>query len=406
MPRPVMKNSLSISEARRMALAGQGFADVGPKEPGRVRLANLIRRLGLLQLDFVNLVLPSHYLIPFSRLGPYERADLDHIIYKAGDFTEQWAHEASVLPMETWPLLHHRRQKYRHRPWGYDGFVAENPDYIDGVLQQIAARGPLGADDLNHPEHIERKIEGSWIGTAPRAALEYHFAEGRLAATGRRKNFARVYDLAERIIPDEHRLHEPDEAEAQRTLIQTAARAHGVATPADLADYWRMPVRTARMRIGELLEEGALEEVRVEGWKEPAYTRPGTEVPQAIEARALLSPFDPVIWRRPRAARLFGFDFRFEIFIPKAKRKWGAYVLPFLMGDKLVARVDLKAERKSGHLQVIAAYREGHANEEEVARALAQELKALAHWLGLKRVKVGRKGNLARALGKSIKHSV
>jgi uncharacterized protein YcaQ len=250
---------------------------------------------------------------------------------------------------------------------------------------------------------MARRIRGdAWVGTVPRATLEALFGRGTLAVADRRPNFARVYDLAERVIPAAARERRVDRDEALRELLRRAAHAQGVATAADLADYFRLSPREARPRIRELVEEGVVEEVRVEGWGEPAYLAAGAAAPRAPSAAALLSPFDPVIWHRPRAARLFDFDYRLEIYTPAPRRRWGYYVLPFLLNDRVVGRVDLKADRAGGRLLVLAAHREHHADSAVVAAALAAELRTLAAWLDLDDVAVAPRGNLARVLAAAL----
>jgi uncharacterized protein YcaQ len=394
------EHSLGTIEARRLALAAQGFDRPRPQGAvGAKLLARTIRQLGLVQIDYVNVVAPAHYLVLFSRLGPYSRERLHEIVYRRREFTEQWAHEASIVPVETWPLLRHRMEARRLHPFRFQGLLRGDPRYTDKVLAEVRARGPLHADDLPAPLGGERRIPGAWVGTMPRAALESHFARGFLAVADRLPNFSRTYDLAERVVPAEHHGRAVEREEAQRELLLQAARAHGVGTSADLADYFRMPVREARPRLAELVESGQLCRVTVEGWREPAFIAAGTRPPRrAIAAAALLAPFDPLIWFRPRTARLFGFDFRFEIFVPEAQRRWGKYVLPFLLGERLVARVDLKADRERRRLLVLSARAEPHADRGVVAPALAAELDRLAAWLGLDSVAVGRRGDLARAL--------
>jgi uncharacterized protein YcaQ len=237
-----------------------------------------------------------------------------------------------------------------------------------------------------------------WGLAIRRQVLEAHFGFGRLAVAGRLPNLARVYDLTERVLPREHHRRHVEPGEAQRELLRLAAQAHGVGTAGDLADYYRMPIRQARQRLSELVAAGDLREVRVEGWREPAFLDPEARLPRQLGASALLSPFDPVVWHRARAARLFGFDYRIEIFIPQAKRKWGYYVLPFLLGDRLVARVDLKADRRAKCLLVLAAYVESHVEPGAVADALASELRTMATWLGLDLVRIKRRGAFARRL--------
>jgi len=395
---------LSSGEARRIALAAQGFDRARPR--GRVSAADLrrtIRQLGLLQIDFVNVLVPSHYLVPFSRLGAYPRSLLDEVVYGGREFTEQWAHEASIVPVETWPLLRHRMEVHRARPRGFDSFLEKNPAYVEHVLAEVRARGPLTADDLPGPEDGTRRIPGAWIGTVPRAVLEAHFGRGLLAVAERRPNFARAFDLAERRLPTDHYERRETREESQRELLRLAARAQGVGTAADLADYFRMPVRVARERLADLVAAGELQEVTVAGWREPAYLDPRAKRPRRIGAAALLSPFDPVVWYRPRTERLFGFDYRLEIFVPQPKRRWGYYVLPFLLGDRLVARVDLKAERARRRLLVRAGYVEPRVRAGDVAEALVAELKTMAAWLKLDSVAVERRGALARPLAAALR---
>jgi uncharacterized protein YcaQ len=393
------RTHLSQGEARRIALAAQGFDR--PRPSGAVTAGHLrrtIRRLGLLQIDYVNVLVPAHYQVLFSRLGPFEKSLLDDLIYRRREFTEQWAHEASILPVESWPLLRHRMEAHRIRPNGFESFMKLNPAYVDWVLNEVRARGPLTADDLPHADGAPRRLAESWFGTVPRAVLEAHFGRGALAIAERRPSFARAYDLADRVLPLQHHDRKVTPEEAQRELMRLAARSYGVGTAADLADYYRMPIRAARLRIAELVDAGELGEVGIEGWREPAYLHPAARLPRRIDAATLLSPFDPVVWYRPRAARLFDFDYRFEIFVPPARRRWGCYVLPFLLGDRLVARVDLKADRAGRRLLVLAAYLERGAEPGAVADALAAELRILADWLGLGGIVVGRRGNFATAL--------
>ena len=394
---------LSIGEARRIALTAQGFGKARPRRVGLRHLADTIRRLGLLQIDFVNVLVPSHYLVPFSRLGPYDRAALDRVVYRRREFTEQWAHEASIIPVETWPLLRHRRDTHIARPWGFDAIMALHHEYVETAVGALRDNGPLGAADLPDPTHTGRRLPESWYGSVPRAVLEACFGRGQLAVTARRDNFSRVFDLAERVIPADHHDRHLEKHDAQRELLRIAARACGVGTAADLADYFRMKVGEARPRIAELVEAGDVREVRVEGWRETAFLHREAAAPSAIDARALLSPFDPGIWFRPRTLRLFGFEYRFEIFVPQAQRKWGSYVLPFLYGDRLAARVDLKADRSATCLRVPGAYLERWADPGPVATALAEELKTLSHWLRLDAVRVGRRGNFAAPLAKALR---
>ncbi|MGH6631172.1 MAG: winged helix-turn-helix domain-containing protein, partial [Burkholderiales bacterium] len=290
------RENLSLNEARRIALAAQGFDRPRPRASVSAQhLTRTIRQLGLLQIDFVNVLLPAHYLIPFSRLGAYRRSVFDKVVYRQGDFTEQWAHEASIVTMETWPLLRHRMESHRVRPWGFEAVLAKHTAYADQVLDEIRKRGPLAADDLHVPDGLSRRLDNSWIGTIPRAVLEAHFGRGLLAVAERRPNFSRAFDLAERLIPGEHYGRQVDRERAQRELLLMAARSYGVGTAADLADYYRMPIKEARARIAELAAAGNLRQVQVEGWREPAYLHPKAKLPGEINASALLSPFDPVV---------------------------------------------------------------------------------------------------------------
>jgi uncharacterized protein YcaQ len=398
------KNQLPVDEVRRIALAAQGFGRARPGARVDARhVRQTIQQLALLQLDFVNVLVPSHYLVLFSRLGPYDRSHLADVVYRRRAFTEQWAHEASIVPMATWPLLRHRMDAHRVRPHGFEKFLEADPGYAQQVLDEVRARGPLTAGALGHPDGAERWLAHAWFGSVSRATLEAHFGRGLLAVADRRPDFARSYDLAERVIPPEHFGRQTSPEASQRELLQQAARAHGVGTAADLADYWRMSVREARPRLAELVETGDVREVLVDGWREPAYLHREARLPARIETSALLSPFDPVVWFRPRAARLFGFDYRFEIFVPPAKRRWGCYVLPFLLGDRLVARVDLKADRGARRLRVLASYIESDIAAGPVAEALGAELRTLAGWLGLERITVERRGGLARALAGAVR---
>jgi uncharacterized protein YcaQ len=391
---------LSLSEARRIALAAQGFDR--PRPAGRVNaghLRKMLGRIGLIQIDSVNVLLPAHYMVPFSRLGPYDRTLLDDLTYRKREFTEQWAHEASILPVEHWPLIRYHLGPHERRWRALSKFMEDHAEYATRVLEEVRARGPVVAGDINEPDGTRARGGGWWGWTLAKATLEGHFSRGTIAIAERRTaGFARAYDLAERVVPNEHRERTMTREDAQRALIRLAARAMGVATAADLADYYRMAPREARQRVAELAADGALRTVQVEGWREPAFLHPDARIPRAVGAAALLSPFDPVVWFRRRAERLFGFDYRIEIYVPKEKRKYGYYVLPFLRGDRLAGRVDLKADRADGCLRVLGAYVEAHADLDDVASALAVELRTMAGWLGLSEVSVARRGSLARPL--------
>ncbi len=397
---------LTLSEARRIALRAQGFDR--PRPSGKVnvgKIRDLISRLGLVQIDYVNVLTPAHYLVIFSRLGTYEKSLLDDLVYRRREFTEQWAHERSILPVGSWPLLRHRMETHRVRPWGFEKFLEQQSSYVAWALDEIRTRGALSADDLTEPDGMPRRMSDKWGWgmNVKNQVLEAHFGFGRLAVVERLPNFARVYDLAERVIPLEHHNSRIERGEAQRELLRLAARSHGIGTAGDLADYYHTPIRDARRRIAELVEAGELLVARVEGWREPAYLHPKARATRKIEAAAILSPFDPVVWYRPRVARLFGFDYRIEIFTPQEKRRWGYYVLPFLLGERLVARVDLKADRAARRLLVGGAYLEVGAEPETVADALAAELWTMATWLELDSVCVERPGGFARRLAAAVR---
>jgi uncharacterized protein len=397
------RNQLSISEARRTALAAQGFdrpRPTGVVHPRHMR--QVIRRLGLLQLDFVNVLVPAHFLVVFSRLGPYDRDRLNRLVYQGGDFIEHWAHEASIVPVERWPHLKYRRDDFV--PWPNSPIMKlrGRKKYLADILQRVKVHGALTSNALPPVAGPKRKA-GDWHRSVPRWALEYHFGNGDVSVANRLPNFQRVYDLPQRIVDQPFFSSRVTREEGQRALLEQAAEAQGVASLHDLADYFRMSARDAAPRVNELVEAGRLQTVTVEGWKNPAYLHRNNRIPKSITARSLLSPFDPLIWYRPRAERLFDFHYRIEIYVPESRRKWGYYVLPFLMDDRIVARVDLKSDRQAGILLVKAAHPEKNIPLRKTADALAAELRTLADWLGLERVKVARKGRLARELASSCK---
>ena len=346
-----------------------------------------MRGVGVLQLDFVNVLLPAHFLIIWSRLGTYDRGRFERFLYGSGEFTEQWAHEASVVPVGDWPLLGHRRRRFE--PWKHNPLnrLEDRDRYLGRVLEQVRRDGPLTSNDLP-PVAGPARQPGDWHRSIPRWALEFHFGRGRLAVKKRLGNFQRVYDLPERQIAPIHLQQRILKADAQRELLRNSASRLGIATLQDLADYYRMSPRDAAPRVRELEEEGALSPVAVEGWREPAYLAATARIPRGIEGACLLSPFDPVAWCRPRAERLFGFEYRIEIYVPADRRRWGYYVLPFRLGDRIVARVDLKADRSSRTLLVQNAYLEAGSDAHETADALAVELRDLGEWLGLDDVRV------------------
>ena len=394
---------LSGAEARRVALAAQDLHRDRPAcAPDARHFRRAMQSLQVLQLDFVNVLVPAHYLVLWSRLGAYDRRRFDRFVYGTGDFTEQWAHEASIVPSDAWPLLAHRRAAYepsKHNPLRK---LHNRGRYLEAVLEQVRCDGALTSADLP-PLPGPRRRPGDWHRSIPRWALEYHFARGDLAVAQRLPNFQRVYDLPERIIPKTQLVESHDKETADREMLRRAAEALGVATARDLADYFRMSPREAAPRIEELVEEGALSVVDVENWPEPGYLSPGARLPRVIEGASLHSPFDPIVWYRPRAERLFDFHYRIEIYVPAAMRRWGYYVLPFRLGDRIVARVDLKADRKSGRLLVLAAHEEPGVHLADCVDALSGELRALSDWLSLDTIEVSRHSAFARTLAAALK---
>jgi uncharacterized protein YcaQ len=397
-----MTATLSLAAARRIALAAQGFAEPRPSGPvERRHLLRLVRRLGLHQIDSVNVLARAHYLPAFSRLGPYSTALLDAAAWaKPRRLFEYWAHEASLLPLELHPLLRWRMARAERGDglWrSMQGFAGERRASAEAVFARIAAEGPLAASDFERG-----KASGWWAWSDAKRALEWLFWAGRITTAARRRSFERVYDLPERVLPAALlALPTPDGKDARRSLLDRAGRALGIATAGDLRDYFRLSPADALPRIAELAEAGTLIPVAVEGWRQPAYLHAEARRPRRVEAQALLSPFDPLIWERSRTERLFGLRYRIEIYTPADKRVHGYYVLPFLLGDRLVARVDLKADRQAGALRVQAAHAEPGAPAETAGR-LAAELRLMAGWLGLDSVRVAGRGDLSSPLRAAV----
>ena len=396
-------DALSLSQARRIALAAQGFTDPPPKGAvDRRLLRRAVGRTGLLQLDSVNVAVRAHYMPAFSRLGPYPMAAIDRMAYDHTELFEYWGHEASLLPVELHPLLRWRMARAeRGETWGGMQLIARNrPDFVARVLADVADRGPVRAADVEEGPRIRRGTMWDWSDA--KKALEYLFWSGKIAVA-ERVNFERRYDIPERVLPPAIlAIPTPTEEEAHRELLVRAARQHGVGTARDLADYYRLSLQRSRLRLAELVEDGRLRAVTVDGWREPAYLHPEASLPRWVRARALLSPFDPVVWERSRIQRLFDFHYRIEIYVPAAKRVWGYYVFPFLLGDSLVARVDLKCDRAAGVLRVRGAWVEEGADAGDVAAALADELSTFAAWQGLEAIDIEDRGDLAPALRHAI----
>jgi uncharacterized protein YcaQ len=389
--------SLSLAQARRMALAAQGFGRARPlTTPDRRHLRRVLDHTNVLQIDSVNVLARAHYLPAWSRVGAYPRSLLDRMAYRDRELFEYWGHEAALLPVRLHPLMRWRMKRAEQLVdrWGHiTKVVQERPGYIDHVLDVVRQHGPVTAGELAADEKRSKDNWG-WNWSDAKTVLEYLFYAGAVA-TADRRNFERVYDVTDRVLPKSVLdVPTPDEHEAHRQLLLLAARSHGVATIGDLADYFRLRGPQARPRVNELVEDGSLEQVTVDGWRQPAYVIPGTPVPRKVSARALLVPFDPLIWERDRTERLFGFRYRIEIYVPPARRTHGYYVLPFLLGDQLVARVDLKNDRQAGRLLVQSAWSEPNAPV-ETAAALTAELEQLADWLSLDGVVTTGRGSLA-----------
>lgn len=380
---PVRKTRFSAAEARRIALAAQGFDRQRPASPDDTRhYRRAMHAVGVLQLDFVNVLLPAHFLIIWSRLGAYDRERFERYLYDSREFTEQWAHEASIVRASDWPLLEYRREAWK--PWKRNPLrTLPDPDaYLRDILEQVSDSGGVTANDLPHAQGPRRE-PGDWHRPVQRWALDHHFGRGTLGVRRRLRNFQRVYELPERLLDESHLQANVTKEDAKRTLIHQAARSLGVATLHDLADFYRMTTREVTPRVEELIETGGLTPVSVENWRAQAYLADTARLPREIRGASLLSPFDPVVWFRARAERLFDFEYRIEIYVPEAKRRWGYYVLPFRLGDRIAARVDLKADRKEKTLLVRSLHFEDGADQEKTESALESELGALAAWMDL-----------------------
>ena len=400
---------LSAAEARRLALGSLGFGAARPPRAGASHVRATAARLGAIQIDSVNVLARAHYLPTFSRYGAYPMPALDDLAHGRRELFEYWGHAACFLPIDLYPLLRWRMDNQRAI---WSALPKKQRVYVDSVLAEVRERGALAAGELSNGG----RSTGPWWGWSDgKEALELLFRQGRLAIA-RRRNFERLYDIPDRVIPEPVlRSSPPAPDEARKSLLVRAARAMGVGTARDIARYFHIgawwdrgtpqgPRKPTSMQhlFDELVEEKRLEVAHVEGWKAPAYVPSGVRLPRRVDVRAIVSPFDPLMWERKWTKAVFGFDYQIEIYVPGHKRVHGYYVLPFLLGDRFAARVDLKAERKASTLIVHAAYLEPGCAESAVARALAGELRALAAWLSLERFAVTRKGNLARALARAL----
>ncbi|MFN2450071.1 MAG: winged helix-turn-helix domain-containing protein [Candidatus Baltobacteraceae bacterium] len=385
---------LSIGQARAIALRAQGFgngAQAGAAQaPGAAAVRGLIRRLGALQIDSVNVLVRSHYLPAFSRMGAYDRALLDGVAYgKPRRVFEYWGHEASYLPIELFPFMRWRMEQARAGK-GMWANVARVGREERALIQRIRAafeeRGPLGASDFTGAKNRE-----SWWGWSDtKRAVEFLYWCGELTPVGRRTSFERTYDLTQRVIPAPLLESRVTEEEAFAHLVDRAARAFGISTEADLRDYFRLPLLAARTAVAALAERGTLLRVGVEGWKAQAYLHRDARIPRAIDATALVSPFDSLVWNRERTHRLFNFHYRIEIYTPAHKRVHGYYVLPYLLDGRLSARVDLKADRANSALLVQAVHYEPGRPKRTVLPRLREDLAAMAEWLALERITLPR----------------
>lgn len=400
--------TISPAVARRIALAAQGFGDQRPgTPPTRRHLNRVLDRVRVLQLDSVNVAVRAHYAPLFARLGHYpmdlvDAAAWTHSARRPRLLVEYWAHAACLLPVADWPLLRHRMSDYQRRYAERADSVANTAGHLaDDVLAAVKDLGPIGAGALERELGLgtgPRPAGGWWNRSDVKRVCEWLFAAGELT-TGTRRGFERHYDLPERVLPaDTLAAPEPDRADAVRELLARSASALGVATEPDLRDYYRLAPEDSKRAVEELVEAGTLEPVRVRGWRDVAYRHTDARAPRRVEGRALLCPFDPLIWERDRTERMFGFTYRIEIYVPEPQRVYGYYVFPFLLDGRLVARVDLKADRAAGVLRVRGAFAEAGVDVARVTVELAAELRAMAEWLGLSGVAVGERGDLAAPL--------
>jgi uncharacterized protein YcaQ len=390
-------DSVSPAAARRIALAAQGFARPRPDAVGTRQLNLALERIGLLQLDSVNVLERSHYLPMFARLGAYDKALLDRLTFaKKAPYREYWAHEAALIPLEDWPLFGFRRQDYRdYYSVANDPWLAAHADTLAWLRAELAEKGPLPASKIERDAAAPRR--GSWWDwDEVKRGLERMFRFGDVVSAGR-TGFERTYALPEQVMPAEVYRREVPREEAVRTLMERAARAHGIGTLSDFADYYRLKTGDAKPALASLVDEGVVHEVSVPGWKKAAYLHRDARIPRRIETTALLSPFDPVVWERDRALRMFGFHYRIEIYTPAPKRVYGYYTLPVLVDDALVGRIDLKNDRKRGVLRVQSAWRE-EGVADAVAERVVPALRELAAWQGLGELEVVDRGDLARAV--------
>ena len=405
----IRNRSLTAAQARRIAVAAQGFSEPKPGGPiNRAHLTRLISRIQVLQLDSVSVAVRAHYAPVFSRLGPYDRDVLDRAAWGPRSsrlLAEYWAHEAALMAVDDWPLLRWRMRQYRHGRWGTH-IVQANPQLAEDIVAAVAELGPSTAGQIEaHLAAEPRRKKGTWWSRSDtKWVAEALFASGALT-TATRVGFARHYDLVERVLPPNVLARHVDDDAAVRELTLRAATALGAGTEADIRDYFRLSAQQVKPAIAGLVADGEIERVHVDGWSAPAYLRAGRTVPRQDRGTALLCPFDPLIFFRPRVERLFNFHYRVEIYVPANKRQYGYYVWPLLMDGRLVARVDLKADRATNSLRVVGAFGEPDIPRARVAAALAGELESMASWLGLGRFSVSGRGDLAGELRTAAKRA-
>jgi len=407
-----MVQTLSAGAARRVALAAQGFGKTPSARAGTRQLNGLFERLGLLQIDSVNVFERSHYLPGFARLGGYDKALLDRLTFRPSSpsseagYTEVWAHEAAFVPVRDWPLFRFRHRRFRDKylagrdSWG----LTAGRETIDWLRSELAAKGPLAASEIEHDANVR---QGPWWGWSEvKQGLEVMFRAGELATAGRTR-FERRYALAEQALPASVLDLDLPDHEAIRALVRKSVRALGIGTLSDIADYYRLYTAETKAALTELVEAGEVERVHVHGWERSgrplaAYVPAGVRVPRAISTTAVLSPFDPVVWERNRLLRMFGMHYRIEIYTPAPKRVFGYYVLPVLIDDEIVGRVDLKSDRQAGVLRVQAAWVEEGRSPAAVSERLAPLLGSVAEWQALDDVVVAGRGDLAPALAAEL----
>jgi uncharacterized protein YcaQ len=399
--------TLRLAEARRIALHAQGFGD--PRPRGRVdrrHFRRVVDRVGLVQIDSVNVLTRSHELPFLARLGPYDRGALARWLWGSGEVFEYWGHEASLLPVDLYPLLRWRMEG--DHAWGGMITVAQRrPKLLDDLREAVRDRGPVTLAELEHLGDAIKRGKAApgnmWNWSEAKKAVEWLFWRGEVSAVRNPATFGRHYVAPERVLPDAVRTAPvPNDDDAMKELLIRGARSHGVGTARCLGDYHRLNIVTTRRLLDELAGDGALRRVEVEGWRQPAYLHPEAQLPRWVRAAALLSPFDSLVWERDRTEALFGFRYRIEIYVPAAQRVHGYYVLPFLHDGRLVARVDLKADRQAGTLRVRAAHAEPAFDPDKDLPALRDRLEEMAGFLGLPDVAIEPQGDLADRLASAV----